>query len=163
MEELIDKFRKGELMRVSGDTGVLIVGLATHEQLIERLSAEQHVFSKRVVLVDDLHMLERFVPEFHEICFDLIETASRPLTIVYPSFISMPAKVGYENGEIPIRVVQDPFLQKLIRSVRNPLIALPDCQLAVAEELLEEGKVKLKEKEQVIRIGKKGEVDVLKM
>lgn len=111
--------------------------------------------------MENIPMLERFAPEFHEICYDLIDTATRPLTIVYPKFHKIPAELANVDGEIAVRLVYDPALVKLIRAIRSPLLAIPDDPSIVTETHIDPSHQCAKE--QIIRIGLEGEVRILQM
>jgi L-threonylcarbamoyladenylate synthase len=76
-----------------------------------------------ILLVDSIPMLERFVPEFPEICYDLIETAIDPLTIIYPTSKGLSNLVTAADGSIGIRVTNDPFCKKLIQTMRKPILS----------------------------------------
>ena len=76
-----------------------------------------------ILLVDSIAMLERFVPEFPEICYDLLETAIEPLTIIYPTSRGISKLVSASDGSIGIRVTQDLFCKKLIQTLRHPILS----------------------------------------
>jgi L-threonylcarbamoyladenylate synthase len=160
MERIIDTLRDNKPVRLSGDTGILLICSALNPAAIDQLS-HLRSFEKRVILMENIPMLERFVPEFHEICYDLIDTATRPLTIVYPKFHKIPPELANNDGEIAIRVVSEPDLVKLIRAVRSPLVALPDDPSFVTVTHIDPSHKYAKE--QIIRIGLEGEVRILQM
>jgi L-threonylcarbamoyladenylate synthase len=76
-----------------------------------------------ILLVDSIPMLERYVPEFPEICYELIEVAIDPLTIVYPTSKGLSKLVTGNDGSIGIRVTMDPMCKKLIQTIRKPLVS----------------------------------------
>lgn len=76
-----------------------------------------------ILLVDSIPMLERYVPEFPEICYELIEVAIEPLTIVYPTSKGLSKLVTGNDGSIGIRVTMDPMCKKLIQTIRKPLVS----------------------------------------
>ena len=132
-----------------------------------------------IVLVDNFQMLERFVPEFHEVCYDLADLASDPLTIIYPSAKGLAPSVLAKDGTVGIRITKDPICLKLIRSIRKPIVstsanisgkAIPtsfkeiDAQIissvdAVLEERMEE---KMTTPSKIIKIGIDGSVKVIR-
>lgn len=76
-----------------------------------------------IVLVDSIQMLEKYTVSFPEVCYDLIECAVRPLTIVYPNAKGLAPSVIANDGSVGIRVTKDPFCVKLIRSLKRPIVS----------------------------------------
>ena len=76
-----------------------------------------------IVLVDGFPMLEKYVPEFHSVCYDLADLADKPLTIIYPNAKGLAQSVLAENGSVGIRITKDPICLKLIRSIRKPIVS----------------------------------------
>ncbi len=76
-----------------------------------------------IMLVDGFPMLERYVPEFHEVCYDLADFAEKPLTIIYPNVKGIAPTVLAEDGSVGIRITTDPNCLKLIRGMRKPLVS----------------------------------------
>ena len=76
-----------------------------------------------VLLVDGFAMLERYIPEFQEVCYDLADFASKPLTIIYPKAKGLAPSVLAKDGSVGIRITKDANCLKLIRSIRKPLVS----------------------------------------
>ena len=76
-----------------------------------------------IVLVDSIQMLERIVPEIPEVCYQLIDTATRPLTIIYENPKGLAKSLLAEDGSVGIRVTNDPICKKMIRSLRKPIVS----------------------------------------
>lgn len=76
-----------------------------------------------IVLVDGFPMLERYVPEFHEVCYDLADLATSPLTIIYPNAKGIAKSALATDGSVGIRITKDPVCLKLIRGMRKPLLS----------------------------------------
>ncbi|MDX1446996.1 L-threonylcarbamoyladenylate synthase, partial [Lishizhenia sp.] len=55
---------------------------ATDEKAVQRIAELKGRSSDKsfIVLVNSFHMLEKYVPDFPEICYDLIDLSERPLT-----------------------------------------------------------------------------------
>ena len=68
-------------------------------------------------------MIDRFIPEYHEICYDLADLAVKPLTIIYPNAKGLAPSVIAADGSVGIRITQDPNCLKLIRGMRKPLVS----------------------------------------
>jgi L-threonylcarbamoyladenylate synthase len=76
-----------------------------------------------VVLADSWQMIEKFVPDFPSVCYDLADFAEKPLTIVYPNAKGFASSVVAEDGSVGIRLTKDPVCLKLIRSLKKPIVA----------------------------------------
>lgn len=98
---------------------------ATNEEACQRILALKKRPENKsfILLVDGFQMLERYVPEFPAVCYDLVDTAIRPLTIVYPTSKGLAPSVVAEDGSVGIRITQDPICLALIRSMKKPLVS----------------------------------------
>jgi L-threonylcarbamoyladenylate synthase len=76
-----------------------------------------------LVLVSGLHMLGKYVDKIPGAALDIIRTASRPTTIIYPGAINLAMNLIAEDGSIGIRVTSDPFCQELINMTGVPLVS----------------------------------------
>lgn len=125
INESIDLLRKGGTLLYPSDT---IWGLgcdATNEEACQKILTIKHRPDQKsfIILVDGFPMLERYVPEFHEVCYDLVDFASKPLTIIYPNVQGIAPTVLAEDGSVGIRITTDPNCLKLIRGMRKPLVS----------------------------------------
>jgi L-threonylcarbamoyladenylate synthase len=76
-----------------------------------------------IVLVNSVAMLERYVSEFPEVCYDLIDLAEKPLTIIYDRPVGLPDSLLAEDGSVGIRVTKDPICNRMIQGLRKPLVS----------------------------------------
>lgn len=76
-----------------------------------------------IVLVNNVAMLERYVPNFPEVCYDIIDFSNKPTTIIYEEAKGIASNVLAEDGSIGIRVTNDPLCQKLIQGLRKPIVS----------------------------------------
>tara|TARA_R110002072_G_scaffold234192_1_gene391757 strand:- start:13137 stop:13685 length:549 start_codon:yes stop_codon:yes gene_type:complete len=132
-----------------------------------------------IILVDSFAMLERFIPEFQEVCYDLADFASRPLTIIYPNAKGLAPSTLAEDGSVGIRITNDPICQKLIQSIRKPIVStsanlsgetIPTCFEEINERIKSEVDAIVEERtfermtkaSQIVKIGIDGKVEVLR-
>lgn len=125
IKESIDLLRNGGTLLYPSDT---IWGLgcdATNDDACQKiLSIKNRPAQKSfIILVDGFPMLERYVPAFHEVCYDLVDFASKPLTIIYPNVTGIAPTVLAEDRSVGIRITTDPNCLKLIRGMRKPLVS----------------------------------------
>jgi L-threonylcarbamoyladenylate synthase len=98
---------------------------ATNEEACQKiLKLKQRSEDKSfIVLVDSIQMLEKYTVSFPEVCYDLIDFAVRPLTIIYPNSRGLAPSVIAKDGSVGIRVTNDPFCIKLIRTLKKPIVS----------------------------------------
>lgn len=87
IEQTIEQLKNGGTILYPSDT---IWGLgcdATNEEACQRILALKNRPEDKsfIILVDSIGMLEKYVPDFHQVCYDLIDYAEKPLTIIYPA------------------------------------------------------------------------------
>lgn len=181
MQDIIEGLKKGGTVLYPTDT---IWGLgcdATNEEACQKLLALKNRPEEKsfILLVDNFNMIERFIPDFHEICYDLAELAVKPLTIIYPNAKGLAPSVLAKDGSVGIRITQDPNCLKLIRGMRKPLVSTsanlsgqpsPTCYDNVDSAIKKNVDFILKERltekmttpSQIIKIGISGDVKVLR-
>ena len=132
-----------------------------------------------IILVDSVQMVEKYIPDFPDVCYDLIELADKPLTIIYPNARNLAPSILAEDGSVGIRVTKDPICVQLIRSMRKPLLstsanlsgeANPTCFDEVAPALksgvdaivMEKLKEKSTAASQIIKIGLDYSIEILR-
>ncbi len=123
--EAIEVLKSGGVILYPTDT---IWGLgcdATNEAACQKVvQLKKRPESKSfIILVDSVQMLEKYIPEFPEVCYDLIDLADKPLTIIYPNAKNLAPSILADDGSVGIRVTKDPICVKLIRSIRKPLLS----------------------------------------
>ncbi len=181
MDKAIEALRTGGIILYPSDT---IWGLgcdATNEAACQRISALKGRGTDKsfILLADGFPMIEKYIPEFLEVCYDLADFAEKPLTIIYPNAKDLAPSVLAEDGSVGIRITKDPTCLKLIRSMRKPLVstsanlsgtASPTCYDDVVAEV-KSGvdaivEMRMKEKmnrpSQIIKIGLNGDVKILR-
>jgi L-threonylcarbamoyladenylate synthase len=181
VENTIEQLKSGGIILYPSDT---IWGLgcdATNDEACQRIHElkERPANKSFIVLVDGFPMLERYVPDFNPVCYELADLATRPLTIIYPSAKGLAPSVLAEDGTVGIRITTDVNCLKLIRSIRKPIVSTsanvsgqlsPTCFSEIAptikngvDAILED---RLTEKmitpSQIIKIGLDGSVSVIR-
>jgi L-threonylcarbamoyladenylate synthase len=76
-----------------------------------------------LVLVDDLPRLQAHVGTVPNEAIQLMQEATRPVTIVYPSAIGLPDLLVSADRTIAIRVTSDEFCQQLISAADCPIVS----------------------------------------
>ena len=74
-----------------------------------------------IILVRDVEMLKQYVPEPPEIAFELINSVSEPLTIIYPGARNLPGNILAADGSVAIRIPKHEFCETLLEVFGKPL------------------------------------------
>jgi L-threonylcarbamoyladenylate synthase len=125
METAINALKSGGTILYPTDSIWGIGCDATNEDACQRLIKlkERDASKSCIVLVDSFQMVEKYIPDFHPICYDLADLATKPLTIIYPGATGLAKSLLAEDGSIGIRITKDPTCIKLIRSIRKPIVS----------------------------------------
>lgn len=123
--DAINAIKEGKTILYPTDTIWGIGCDATNEEACRRIKAikKRPDTKSFIVLVDSFPMLERYIPDFHEVCYDLIDLATKPLTIIYPAAKGLAPSVLAEDGSVGIRLTSDPICRKLIQQSRKPIVS----------------------------------------
>jgi L-threonylcarbamoyladenylate synthase len=125
IEEQILLLKKGKLVIYPTDTIWGIGCDATNEEAcLNLIKLKRRDASKSfVILVDSFRMLEKYIPAFHEVCYELIDCSEKPLTIIYPNGKGFAPSVVAEDGSVAIRITSDPLCKHLIKTLRRPIVS----------------------------------------
>ena len=125
IEETIEILKGGGTILYPTDTIWGIGCDATNEAACQRIIELKNRPEEKsfILLVDGFPMLERYVPDFHPICYDLADLADKPLTIIYPGVKGIASSIAATDGSVGIRITKDPICLKLIRSIRKPIVS----------------------------------------
>lgn len=80
-------------------------------------------YKSMVTLVTDNAMLNRYVKEVPEVAWELLESADKPLTIIYPGARMLADNVIAADGSVGIRMVKEPFCHTLIHKFGKPIVS----------------------------------------
>ena len=180
-KDTISALRDGKILLYPSDTIWGIGCDATNDEACQRITELKGRSDDKsfILLVDSFAMLEYYIPEFPEVCYDLVDLATKPLTIVYPNAQRLAPSVLANDGSVGIRVTKDPNCLKLIRGMRKPLVstsanlsgsASPNCFDEVQTEIKQGVDLILEERltekmttpSQIIKIGVSGDVKVIR-
>jgi L-threonylcarbamoyladenylate synthase len=98
---------------------------ATNDSAITRIFEikDREETKQMLILVADASEIENYVQSVPDIAFDFIESASKPLSIIFQNAKNLaPSLIGLDQT-IGIRVVRDEFCQELIRNFGKPIVS----------------------------------------
>ena len=76
-----------------------------------------------LILIDDAANIHNYVLNVPDIAFNFIESAQRPLSIIFQNATNLAASLIGNDKTIGIRVVQDNFCRELIRRFGKPIVS----------------------------------------
>lgn len=155
---------------------------ATNAEAVARIYALKRREDAKALLsiVSDDGMLASTIRKVPDIAYDLMDTALKPLTIIYPDAIGLAPNLLAEDGSAGIRVVADPFCRKMCERLRHPVVSTsanisgapsPGCFADISEEVKAgvDYIVRYRQEERtkavasnIIKLGLRGEVIVIR-
>jgi len=98
---------------------------ATNEAAVERIfNIKKRADSKAMLLLaDSPAKLGYYIEEMPEMAWDLIEMATKPLTIIYPGGRNLAKNLLADDGSVGIRITQEPFSHRLCERFRKPIVS----------------------------------------
>lgn len=98
---------------------------ATNSEAIKRIYEikQRPLHKSLIVLLDQDIKLNKYLKEVPEVAWQLIETATAPLTIIYESAKGFAPEALNDDGTIGIRITNDEFCRSLISKLGKPLIS----------------------------------------
>ena len=76
-----------------------------------------------LILIDDAHNISHYVETVPDIAFTFIDSAKRPLSIIFQKAKNLAPSLIGQDKTVGIRVVQDDFCRELIKRLGNPIVS----------------------------------------
>ena len=76
-----------------------------------------------IVLLANENHLQRYVDDVPDVAYDLIEVATKPLTIVYDRGRNMCNELYAPDGSVGIRITHEEFSRQLCNAYRKPIVS----------------------------------------
>ena len=115
IRQAVEVMRRGGVILYPTDTIWGIGCDATNEEAVRRVyDIKKRDDSKALIcLVDSDHRLQRYVSDVPNVAWDLIEYATRPLTIIFDKAKNLAPNLLAEDGSVGIRVTREEFSRQL--------------------------------------------------
>lgn len=125
IEKTLEVLRSGGVILYPTDT---IWGLgcdATNEDAVNKIYKikQRNDQKSLLILLDTPGKILSYVNEIPDVAWDLIELTDKPLTIIYSEAKNLAKNLIADDGSIGIRIVNDPFCQKLIQRFKKPIVS----------------------------------------
>ncbi|MCO5268438.1 MAG: L-threonylcarbamoyladenylate synthase [Brumimicrobium sp.] len=125
IKEAVQGLKDGKTLLYPTDTVWGIGCDCTNEEAIQRIIEikKRDAHKSFILLVDSVAMLERYVDNIPDVCYDLIDLATKPTTIIYDTPNGLPTSLLAEDGSIAIRVTDDNLCKRMIQQLRKPIVS----------------------------------------
>ena len=117
--------RRGGLILYPTDTVWGIGCDATDEKAVERIYELKRSVNKHsmLVLCRDADMIVRYVNKAPGIAFEVLEMATKPLTLILEGAVGVAPNLIPETGTLGVRVPDHEFCQQLLRRFGKPIVS----------------------------------------
>lgn len=125
VDKAVEHLRKGHVILYPTDTIWGIGCDATNEKAVERIyEIKQRVESKSlIILLGEKEQLKNYVEKVPKIAYDLIQSISKPLTIIYPNAINLAGNVVAEDNTIAVRITSYEFCREMVNAFGKPVVS----------------------------------------
>ena len=131
LQQAVQVMRNGGIILYPTDTVWGIGCDATNADAVARIyRLKQRTDSKAMLcLLDGAGKLQGYVSQIPSVAWDLLEasdgldTAMRPLTIIYPGAKNVAPNLLAEDGSLGIRITAEPFSKALCAALHHPVVS----------------------------------------
>ena len=125
IRQAVEVMRRGGVILYPTDTIWGIGCDATNEEAVRRVyDIKKRDDSKALIcLVDFDHRLQRYVSDVPNVAWDLIEYATRPLTIIFDKAKNLAPNLLAEDGSVGIRVTREEFSRELCYRFQKAVVS----------------------------------------
>lgn len=125
VKKAVEVMRGGGVILYPTDTVWGIGCDATNPDAVRRVyEIKRREDSKALIcLVDSDVRLQRYVRNVPDVAWDLIELATKPLTIIYDGATGLAPNLLAEDGSVGIRVTKEEFSHELCFRMQKPIVS----------------------------------------
>ena len=175
IRQAVEVMRRGGVILYPTDTIWGIGCDATNEEAVRRVYDIKKRDEALICLVDSDHRLQRYVSDVPNVAWDLIEYATRPLTIIFDKAKNLAPNLLAEDGSVGIRVTREEFSRQLCYRFQKAVVSTsanvsgepsPACFDDISDEIknaVDRRKEKTKAvPSSIIKLGSDGEVAIIR-
>lgn len=125
IRQAIEVMNRGGVILYPTDTVWGIGCDATNPEAVKKVyDIKRRTDSKALItLVDSQVKVQSYVKEVPEVAWDLIELATKPLTIIYEGARNLALNLLAEDGSVGIRVTSEPFSKELCLRFKRAIVS----------------------------------------
>lgn len=125
IEKAAEVIRNGGVILYPTDT---VWGLGCDPKNDEAVQKIQEIKNRpenksMILLVPNEQILNRYVKEIPTVCYDLLDYATEPLTIIYPGAQNMSKFIPANDNSIGIRIPENDFCIKLMLKLKTGIVS----------------------------------------
>jgi L-threonylcarbamoyladenylate synthase len=76
-----------------------------------------------IILVDSIKMLQQYIPNIPKSALDILNSATKPTTIIYNNPIGLAKNVVATDATVAIRIPENDFCKQLIKTFGKPIVS----------------------------------------
>ena len=120
-----ETLRRGGVILYPTDTVWGIGCDATNAEAVAKVYALKHRENSKAVicLVDSMARLSRYVRDIPSVAWDIAETATTPVTIIYDGAVGLAPNVVADDGSVAVRVTAEEFSRQLCYRFQKPIVS----------------------------------------
>lgn len=125
IKKAVDVLKNGGIILYPSDTiwGVgcdaLNVKAIKKVEVLKKRGASKNL----IILVNSIEEVKRYVKSAPPFVDELIESFTRPLTIIYPDAKNLPDTLISDDGSVGVRVVKNKLCEDLIKGLGKPMVS----------------------------------------
>lgn len=125
IKKAIEVMRQGGVILYPTDTIWGIGCDATNEEAVRKVYAiKQREDSKALIcLVDSADRLQRYVADVPQVAWDLVDYATKPLTVIFDKGKNLAPNLLAEDGSIALRITHEAFSQQLCYKFQKAIVS----------------------------------------
>ena len=125
VKKAVEVMRNGGVILYPTDTVWGIGCDATNEEAVKRVyEIKRRNDSKALIcLVDSEARLTRYVRRVSDVTWDMIELATKPLTVIYDNATGLGPNLLAEDGSVGIRITKEEFSKELCFRFQKPIVS----------------------------------------
>lgn len=125
VKKAVEVMRDGGVILYPTDTVWGIGCDATNEEAVKRVyEIKRRSDSKALIcLVDSEARLTRYVRRVSDVTWDMIELATKPLTVIYDNATGLAPNLLAEDGSVGIRITKEEFSKELCFRFQKPIVS----------------------------------------
>ena len=121
----IEVMKKGGVILYPTDTVWGIGCDATNPEAVETVFKIKHREDSKalICLVDSEARLQRYVRDVPNVAWDIIELATKPVTVILDGAVNLAHNLMAEDGSVALRVTREPFSNQLCYRFQKPIVS----------------------------------------
>lgn len=125
IQNTLETLKEGKIIIYPTDTIWGIGCDATNVEAVQKIYKikNREESKSMIILMDSIQMLHKYIPEFPEVAYDIIELSEDPVTIIFDNPKGLAKNVIADDNSIAIRIPKNEFLLKLIQKFKKPIVS----------------------------------------